>query len=104
MIIAVFVDDMISMTETTKDMATTKKILASQFKMKDMGELHFCLGIGVEQDAENGTLKLNQEQYILKMLEKFGLSEAKTVSTPADPNVKLQKEDGVSKIVNPTLY
>ena len=37
------------------------------------------------------------------MLDKFGLSQAKTVSTPANLNVKLRKDD-VSKPVDPTLY
>ena len=31
------------------------------------------------------------KQYILNMLEKYSLSEAKIVSTPADINVKLKK-------------
>ena len=26
------------------------------------------------------------------------------MSTPADPNVRLQKDDGVSKAVNPVVY
>ena len=36
------------------------------------------------------------------MLKKYGLLEAKTVSTPAD--VRLQKDDGVSKPVVPVQY
>lgn len=38
------------------------------------------------------------------MLEKYGLQDSKPVSTPADPNVRLRKDDGVSKAVNPVLY
>lgn len=38
------------------------------------------------------------------MLEKFGQTEAKPVSTPADLNVKLQKEDGFSRPVDVTSY
>ena len=38
------------------------------------------------------------------MFEKYGLSEANTVSTPMDPNVKLVKDDGYSKKVNPIHY
>ncbi len=47
---------------------------------------------------------LHQKQYILGMLEKFRLNDLKTVSTPADPNVKLQKKDGVSREVDLKLY
>ena len=38
------------------------------------------------------------------MLEKYGLLDAKSVSTPADPNVKLCKEDKVSKPVDSVMY
>ena len=38
------------------------------------------------------------------MIKKFGLTQAKTVSTPADVSVQLKKDDGVSKEVNSTLY
>jgi len=38
------------------------------------------------------------------MLKRFGLENANSVSTPADTNVKLQKEDGVSNSVDSGLY
>ena len=41
--------------------------------------------------------------YILKMLEKYKHMDAKTVSTPADPN-ELCKDDKVSKPVDATVY
>ena len=47
---------------------------------------------------------LHQGQYIEKMLKKFGQKEEKPVSTPADLNVKLQKEDGVSRPVDTVTY
>ena len=39
-----------------------------------------------------------------KLLEKYGLSKANTVATPMDPSVKLIKDDGYSKKVDPTQY
>ena len=78
-------------------MQQLKDDLSSHFKMKDLGELHYCLGISVNLDENTKTVHLNQSHYLLKILEKYGLTEAKTVSTPADPNVKLQKDDGVKR-------
>ncbi len=72
-----------------------KKVLSGRFKMKDMGPLHYCLGVSVVQDEEG--IWIHQNQYILSMLCKFGLMDAKPVSTPADSNVRLKKGDGVSK-------
>ena len=48
-----------------------------------------------ELNEENHCTFLQQKQYILNMLTRFGLAEAKTVSTPAD---------GVSKDVDSMLY
>ena len=103
-IVAVYVDDLIVIAETEEEMKKVKQSLSAQFKMKDMGILHYCLGITIEQDSEQKCLWMHQKQYILKMLEKFGLSEAKPVSTPADLSTKLEKDDGVSKEVDSISY
>ena len=47
---------------------------------------------------------LHQGHFVEKMLEKFGQTEAKPMSTPANLNVKLQKEDGFSRQVDVTSY
>ena len=101
-IIAVYVDDLILATEDSTDMCDLKEALGNRFKMKDLGVLHYCLGIEITQDGE--CLRLNQKQYILRMLEKFGMLDAYSVTTPADGNVKLIKDDGVSAKVDKSLY
>ena len=40
----------------------------------------------------------------MSMLQKFGLTEAKTVSTPANLSVKLRKDDETSKLTDIALY
>lgn len=69
-----------------------------------MSELHYCLGITIRQDKAKKAIEMQQKQYVLKMLKKYRLQESKTVSTPADPNVKLRKDDNVSKAVDPVMY
>ena len=69
-----------------------------------MGKLRYCLEIHVEQDEQQQCLWIHQKQYILNMLEKYSLSEAKIISTPADINVKFKKDDGISKAVNSVTY
>ena len=44
-VIAVYVDDLILLTETTEKMRQLKDDLSHHFKMKDLGKLHYCLGI-----------------------------------------------------------
>ncbi|CAB4027048.1 Hypothetical predicted protein [Paramuricea clavata] len=70
--------------------------------MKDMGVLHYCLGVSVT--IKDGVLQISQEQYIGKIMRKYKLQDCKTVSTPMDFNVKLVKDDGYSKPVYVVQY
>ena len=103
-IVAVYADDLILITKTPTEMEELKFMMAMRFKMKDMGRLHYCLGISIVCDEQQKCVWLHQKQHILDMLKKYGLLEAKTVSTPADLNVRLQKDDSVSKPVDPVPY
>ena len=102
--IAVYVDDLIPVGSDINELLALKRELSTRFNMKDMGELHFCLGIGIMQDKEACVIKLHQKQYIQRMLEKYGMKDANLATTPAAVNVKLVKHDGVSKPVDKVLY
>ena len=96
------VDDLILLTETEQEMIDLKASLAARFKMKDMGKLNYCLGVNIK--TMDGVLQMSQEQYIKKILNKYKLQDCKPVSTPMDVNVKLMKDDGYSKPVDPVAY
>ena len=101
-IIAIYVDDLIAITETDEEMRRLKKSLTSTFKMKDLGELYYCLSINFYRTKDS--IYMCQSQYIHRLLEKYGLSDANTVATPMDSNVKLVEDDGYSKTVDSILY
>ena len=63
-----------------------------------MGQIRYCLGINFEV-TEQG-ISLCQKQYLMKLLERYKLTEAKTVNTPTDLNVKLVKDDSYSEKVD----
>ena len=99
-IIAVYVDDLILI--EMDQMVKLKQRLTDRFKMKDMGPLHYLLGITVVQGRDH--ISIDQKQYIPRLLKRFRMEDAKPVSTPADVGVKLTKDDGVSQQVNSTEY
>lgn len=68
--------------------------LKRNFKMKDLGEISSVLGVTIERDNDKNTISLNQQHYILKVLERFEMSECNPVSTPLDPNQILTTEMG----------
>jgi hypothetical protein len=101
-IIALYVDDLILIAQSSPEMKEMKKCLSERFKMKDMGKLTYCLGINF--DITEDRITLNQKQYVWRLLEKYGLTEANIVSTPMDPNVKLVRDDQHSERTDPIRY
>ena len=59
--------------------------------------MHYYVEVCIVHNNEGKQVYLHQGQYSEKILKKFGQTEVKSVSTSADLNVKLQKEDGFSK-------
>ena len=89
--IALYVDDLIIASTSSKLMAQTKLDLNKRFEMKDLGKLHFCLGVEIIWD-KSGSCSLNQQNYVKAVLEKFNMQECKPVSTPMNAGVKLVKD------------
>ncbi len=46
-IVAVYVDDLILLADVIEDLIDLKSLLSERFKMKDMGQLHYYLGVNV---------------------------------------------------------
>ncbi|RDX64091.1 hypothetical protein CR513_57388, partial [Mucuna pruriens] len=59
----------------------TKRFLIKNFEMKDLGEASFVLGIQILRDRSQGILRLSQENYISKVLERFDMKDSKPGDT-----------------------
>ena len=95
-IVCLYVDDMMIMGTNRSVIKSTKKMLNSNFNLKDLGLADVILGIQIMKNAEGYVL--SQSHYVEKVLRKFGHFESKPVVTPFDPNSKLKKNnnEGVS--------
>ena len=91
--LAVYVDDMIMLGNCAKTMNEHKVKLGHCFKLKDLGDAHFILGLEIIRSQNGRTLMLSQCRYIDDMAKRFGLVDAKPSSTPLVPSVKLSKDD-----------
>ena len=76
-IIAVYVDDIVLAGKGDQRMAEVKQALAHQFQVKDMGELHYFLGVKVVRDKESGDVWIGQPAYATSVLQKYGIMKAK---------------------------
>ena len=101
-IISIYVDDLILLADIISEMKEVKGNLSVKFRMKDLGLLSYCLGIGITQGE--GWLQIQQRQYIMNLLNRFELTDAHPVSTPVDLSVQLVAEDGVSGPADQRLY
>jgi hypothetical protein len=66
--------------------------LQQEFAMKDLGELHHFLGMHVQRSGDG--LLLSQRQYMLDILDRAGMAECKSCSTPVDTNPKVAAAEG----------
>ena len=89
LIVAADVDDMTIAGNSKTAIRRFKEGLGHEVKIKDLGDLHWMLGIEVERDRGARTISFSQQAYIRKILERFGLEDAYSLSTPLDPHHKL---------------
>jgi hypothetical protein len=75
--------------------------LQQEFPLKDLGPLHYFLGIQVTR--HNHSIHLCQQKYISELLAKAHMDEAKPATTPCSSGSKLSRHDG-EPLPDPTPY
>ena len=91
-ILLLYVDDMLIVEFSIKEINDLKKQLSKQFAMKDLGAAKQILGMRIIRDKANVTLKLLQSEYVKKVLNRFNINETKLVSISLGSYFKLSKE------------
>ena len=69
--------------------------------MKELEELKHFLGLEVERTKEG--LFLGQQKYAKDHLQRYGMIDCKPMSTPMDPNMRLQEDEG-KDLEDVTIY
>ncbi|KAK8944130.1 hypothetical protein KSP39_PZI007676 [Platanthera zijinensis] len=80
--LVLYVDDVLLASNEIGILNQTKKFLAKNFEMKDLGIASYVLGIKIHRDRSQGILGLSQENYINKVLERYGMKNCKPSDTP----------------------
>lgn len=92
-IVTLYVDDFFIFSDDVSETDNLKSVLASHFKLKDLGAVRQCLGMNVSVDKANGVVTLSQESYVNQLLEKFNMLECKTADTPMDAKLSINKSE-----------
>lgn len=104
MTIFLFVDDFQAGTapEDREEWNEYLGLLKKEFDIKYLGEPKWLLGMKITRDRKRGLIKLDQELYITKALERFGFGDCRTVDTPEEANCRrngpLAGADGVDTL------
>lgn len=75
--------------------------LSAMFKLKDLGDLKYFLGLGIARSSMG--IVISQRQYALQLLEDFAFLEARPVHTPMNPKVDLHSDNG-ELLADPSHY
>ena len=67
--------------------ADMKRKLAVEFEMKDLGMMHYFLGMEVWQNTDG--IFLEQGKYVVEIMKRFGMMDCKAITTPMASNLKL---------------
>jgi hypothetical protein len=84
-----YIDDMLIVAKSMKEIAALKAQLSHEFDMKDLGVAKKILGMEMIRDRKSGLLYLSQKNYIEKVLHRFNMNNTKLVSTPLAPHFKI---------------
>jgi hypothetical protein len=97
-ILLVWVDDFVSLSTTNDLNNVTERDLKIHFEIKALGQPNLLLGMKVS--IQSNYISLSQSHYIDALLAKYGLTDANPVTTPMDPNVKLDaySKDGETEL------
>jgi histone deacetylase 1/2 len=90
--VLIYVDDIIVTSSSDKAISALLHDLRHDFALKDLGPLHFFLGIEVKQTHDG--LRLTQEKYAADILTKVGMLQCTSSPTPLSSSESLSLIQG----------
>ncbi|XP_019089097.1 PREDICTED: uncharacterized protein LOC109127939 [Camelina sativa] len=97
----VYVDDILVTGNSKQGIQQTLNLLADRFSVKDAEDVNYFLGI--EAHRTSVCLHLSQRKYILNLLHRYDMSNAKPVTTPMASSPKINIHTCVP-LSDPTKY
>jgi histone deacetylase 1/2 len=101
LLLLIYVDDILLTGSSSSQIIKLIAHLSAVFHMKDLGDIHYFLGLQIARDES--TITITQTRYLLSLLQKFGLDGARPVSTPLAAGSSMSATDGVP-LADPSHY
>ncbi|GKA03892.1 retrovirus-related pol polyprotein from transposon TNT 1-94 [Tanacetum coccineum] len=101
LVVQVYVDDIIFGSTNPRYTQLFADLMKSHFEMSMMGEMTFFLGLQVNQSPRG--IFINQSNYVLEILKKYGMETCDPVGTPMEIKDKLDLDKNRT-LVDATKY
>ena len=93
LIVSVYVDDIqIFGPKGSKEISKLKKELHRRFAMTDLGPCAHYLGMEIQRCRTTRTVRITQEPYLKKVLNRFGMANCASAPTPMVAGTQLKEE------------
>ena len=87
-----YIDDIVLMSSSSDTLRRVTHDINAEFKLKDMGPVHYFLSIQVTRRSDG--FLLQQQQYAMDLLERAGMADCRPSDTPIDTAGKLSGAAG----------
>ncbi|KAK2992949.1 hypothetical protein RJ640_002288 [Escallonia rubra] len=91
--ILIYVDDILLTENDLQEIERLKKFLLKRFRIKDLGDLKYFLGIEFSRSKKG--IFMSQRKYTLDILQDSGLLGVRLDKFPMEQNLKLTPTDGI---------
>jgi hypothetical protein len=91
LILVLYVDDILLASGDLGMIEDEKVLLKKGFEMEDLGEAHFILGMSIKRDRKKRLLTIDQKQYLLDILDRFGMTDCNPIDTPLEPGKRYDR-------------
>jgi histone deacetylase 1/2 len=92
MFLLIYVDDIVVTSSSDAAILALLHNLSNDFALKDLGNLHFFLGLEVHRQSDG--LLLNQAKYVNDLLSRVGMTDCATCPTPLSSSDTLSLHGG----------
>ena len=89
-ILIVYIDDIILIGDDTGEVERLKKVLATAFEVKDLGQMWYFLGMEVARSRKG--ISISQRKYVLDLLTETGMLGCKPSDTPIKARKKTEND------------
>lgn len=93
--VVIYVDDVLIASRSGEEVDRLLKNLSEQFEITS-NEAKFYLGLQIDRNQTNGSIKIHQSTYTQNLLNGFNMSSCNGVATPLDTSFPLRQNEGDS--------